>query len=499
MSKEILLVAETVCNEKGVPKDVIFKAIEEAIQVATRKRYAREVEVRVAIDRKTGDYETFRQWHVIADDADMENAESQIYLEDAHEQDASLAVGDVIEESIESVAFGRISAQSAKQIIIQKVREAERVQVAQAYQEKIGKLVSGLVKKVTRDYVIVDLGANAEGFILKEEMLPNDKVRMGDRIRSYLYKVDLESKGPQIYLSRTHKGMLIELFRIEVPEIGEEVIQIKAAARDPGLRAKIAVKTNDGRIDPVGACVGMRGSRVQTVSNELGGERVDIILWDENPVKLVINAMAPAEVASIMVDEDTHSMDIAVAEKQLSQAIGRNGQNVNLASQLSGWTLNVMSEQQAAQKSDAEAESFSQLFMNELNVDEEIAAILVEEGFSTIEEIAYLSTEELDTVEGVDAEYMGALKRKAKDLLLIKAIAKEEALSQHPTKDLLEMEGMDSATAHALAQQGIVSREDLAEQSIDELLEIDGFDEKRAATLIMTARKIWFEDENSNA
>ena len=495
MSKEILLVAETVCNEKGVPKEVIFKAIEEALEVASKKRSGRDINVRVAIDRKTGDYETFRQWHVVADDAEIENPEAEIYLEDALEQNDSLVVGDLIEEPIESVAFGRISAQSAKQIIIQKVREAERAQVAQAYQEKIGKLISGLVKKVTRDYVIMDLGANAEGFILKEEMLPSDKVRMGDRIRAYLYKVDPENRGPQIYLSRTHKGMLVELFRIEVPEIGEEVIQIKAAARDPGLRAKIAVKTNDGRIDPVGACVGMRGSRVQTVSNELGGERVDIILWDENPVKLVINAMAPAEVASIMVDEDTHSMDIAVAEKQLAQAIGRNGQNINLASQLSGWTLNVMSEEQAAQKSDAEAESFVKLFVNELKVDEETAVILVEEGFSTIEEIAYLSTEELDSVEGIDAEYIGVLKNKAKDWLLIKAIAKEEALSRHPEKDLLEMEGMDFETAHALAKKGIVSREDLAEQSIDELLEIEGFDEKRAATLIMTARKIWFEDE----
>ena len=499
MNKEILLVAETVSNEKGVAKEVIFKAIESALEVATKKKAAKEIEVRVSIDRRTGDSESFRQWIVMADDDEIENPDAQISLKEARDTDASLQPGDVVEEPIESVGFGRISAQVAKHTIIQKVREAERAQVAAEYQDKIGTLQSGVVRKTTRDYVIIDLGRNAEGFIPRSEMLPGEKPRIGDRIRAYLSEVTPDGKGPQIFLSRKHKGMLIELFRIEVPEVGEEVIEIKAAARDPGSRAKIAVKTNDGRIDPVGACVGMRGSRVQTVSGELNGERVDIILWDESPVQLVINAMAPAEVAAIEVDEDRHSMDIAVEENQLSQAIGRNGQNINLASQLTGWTLNVMSVEDADKKNDVETEGFVQHFVSELEVEKAIAVALVEEGFSSVEELAYMSSEDLQDVEALDQETICALRDKAKDLLLTKAIAKEEQLvSARPATDLLTLETMDDDLARQLASHGVITREDLAEQAIDDLLEIVDIDEARAGELIMIARKIWFEEDSND-
>lgn len=495
MNKEILLVAETVSNEKGVPQKVIFEAIENALEVATKKKSTQEIEVRVAIDTKTGDYETFRQWVVLESEEDVENPDAEMTLAQVAEEYPEAEVGDIIEEKIESVGFGRISAQIAKHIIIQKVREAERMQVANQYRERLGQLINGVVKKLTRDYIILDLSGNAEGFIPREQMLPREMVRVGERIRAYLYEVSDDPKGPQIFLSRTHKGMLIELFRIEVPEIGEDVIQIKAAARDPGARSKIAVKTNDGRIDPRGACIGMRGSRVQAVSGELGGERIDVVVWDENPVQLVINAMEPAEVASIVVNEDTHSMDLAIKESQLSQAIGKGGQNVNLASQLSGWTLNIMSEEQALEKHDAEDEKLINAFMTQLGLTKDIAQTLVEEGFSTVEEIAYIPVEELLEIESVDEETLTSIRDKAKDYMLMQAIAKEEAMGNHePAEDLLAMEGMTKEMAFRLASHGFVTREDLAEQAIDDLMEIDGMDETTAGTLIMTARKIWFEE-----
>ncbi len=495
MNKEILLVAETVSNEKGVPQKVIFEAIENALEVATKKKSTEEIEVRVAIDTKTGDHETFRQWTVVASDDDLENPDAEMTLEQVAEEYPEAEVGDIIEEKIESEGFGRISAQIAKHIIIQKVREAERMQVANQYRERLGQLINGVVKKLTRDYIILDLGSNAEGFILREHMLPREMVRVGERIRAYLYEVSDDPKGPQIFLSRTHKGMLIELFRIEVPEIGEDVIQIKAAARDPGARSKIAVKTNDGRIDPRGACIGMRGSRVQAVSGELGGERIDVVMWDENPVQLVINAMEPAEVASIVVNEDTHSMDLAIKESQLSQAIGKGGQNVNLASQLSGWTLNIMSEEQALEKHDAEDEKLINAFMTQLRLTKEVAQTLVDEGFTTAEEIAYIPMEELLEIDSLDEEVLTGIREKAKDYMLMQAIAKEEARGNtEPAEDLLTMEGMTKEMAFRLASQGFVTREDLAEQAIDDLMEIDGMDEATAGTLIMTARKIWFEE-----
>lgn len=496
MNKDILLVAETVSNEKGVPKSVIFEAIESALEVATKKKSAREIDVRVDIDRTTGGYETFRRWTVVDEEFEIEFPDIEIRLNEALHKKSDAVVGDIIEEEIDSVSFGRISAQIAKHIIIQKVREAERAQTAEEYSEKIGELISGVVKRLTREAIILDLGNNAEGAISRDQLLPREAVRVGDRIRAYLYAVDTEGKGPQILLSRTNKGMLVELFTIEVPEIGEEVIEIKAAARDPGVRSKIAVKTNDGRIDPIGACVGMRGSRVQTVSGELGGERVDIVLWDDNPVQLVINAMAPAEVVSIDVDEDSNSMDIAVDESQLSQAIGRGGQNVNLASELTGWTLNVMTEEQLSEKSDAEAVKLMKELMAELETDEDTAAALVEEGFTTVEEIAYVPVEELEEINGFDEEKVKTLRKKAKDLALTKAIAKEEEIEkQQPAEDLLTMEGMDDELAHKLAKSKIITMEDLAEQAVDELMDIEGMTEARAAELIMTARKPWFEEE----
>lgn len=499
MNKEILLVAEAVSNEKGVDSEVIFEAIEAALEMATKKRAGEDIDVKVTINRKTGDYTTARRWLVVENDSDEFEGLIQILLVKARERNPQVEVGGYIEEPMESVEFGRIAAQKAKQVIVQKVLEAERAQVVQAYKERIGQLVTGVVKRVTREFILLDLGNNAEAVLMRTEMIPHEAVRVNDRVRAYLYEVRSDLKGPQMVLSRTRPEMLVELFKIEVPEIGEELIEIKAAARDPGSRAKIAVKTNDGRIDPIGACVGMRGARVQAVSSELGGERVDIVLWDNNPAQLVINAMAPAEVASIVVDEDSHTMDIAVKEEQLAQAIGRNGQNVKLASDLTGWKLNVMSEGQAKAKSDKEAENIVQFFTEKLGVDEDIAQVLAEEGFTSLEEIAYIPLQEMLDIEGFDKELVEALRERAKAALLTKAIAEEQELEgAEPAQDLLEMEGMNRHLAYVLANHGIITREDLAEQSVDDLLEIEGLeiDEQNAADLIMIARKPWFEDDN---
>jgi N utilization substance protein A len=420
----------------------------------------------------------------------------QILLEEARQRDPDIQVGDSIEEPMESVDFGRIGAQTAKQVIVQKVREAERAQVVEAYKDRIGELITGIVKRVERGNVYLDLGGNAEAIIYREEMIPREAVRPGDRLRGYLQDVRSEPRGPQLFVSRVAAEFLIELFKLEVPEVGQGLIEILGAARDPGLRAKIAVLSNDPRIDPIGACVGMRGSRVQTVSTELAGERVDIILWNENPAQFVINAMSPAEVISIVVDEDKSSMDVAVSTDQLSQAIGRGGQNVRLASQLTGWELNVMDEQQAAVKSEEEAQVLQKLFMDDLDVDEEVAAILVQEGFSTVEEIAYVPNSELLQIEEFEEDIVEELRGRARDVLLTRAIANEEGVGgSQPARDLLGMEGMDNDLAFTLAAAGIVTMEDLAEQAIDDLMDIEGMDEERAGTLIMTARAPWFADE----
>jgi N utilization substance protein A len=492
MSREIKLVVDSIANEKGVDKSVIFEAIEQALATVAAKRYDEDVDVRVAIDPETGDYDTFRFWTVLPDDADIEEPGKQIPLSKAKEIDEELEIGDVVEEQVDSPEFGRIAVQQAKQVITQKVREAERTKVADQFAERIGEILTGVVKKVARDHILLDLGENAEGILLKEEMIPREAVRVNDRLRAYLYEVNRERRGPLLLLSRTRPEMLMELFRIEVPEIAEEVIDIKAAARDPGSRAKIAVKTNDGRIDPQGACIGMRGSRVQAVSSELNGERVDVILWDDNPAQLVINAMAPAEIASIVVDEESHSMDLAVNEDQLSQAIGRNGQNVRLASELTGWTLNVMSESDAQTKSSDEGEVTKKLFMENLDVDEDLANILIAEGFSTLEEVAYVPAEEMEEIEEFDEDIVKELQERARDVLLTKELANEGLGDIKPEDDLLEMEGMDRELAYRLAKHGILCREDLAEKAVDDVLEIEGMNEKLAAKLIMKAREPWF-------
>jgi len=502
MNKEILMVVDVVCNEKGVAKDIIFEAIEAALASATKKRNREDIESRVSIDRETGDYDTFRCWEVVNDEPEsLEFPTRQVRLSDAQEKNKDIEIGQFIEEPMPSVEFGRIAAQAAKQVIVQKVREAERAQVIDAYQDRVGEMVSGVVKRSERTGIIMDLGNNAEAFIPREDLIPREAVRPGDRIRAYLKEVKPEvTRGPQLFLSRTAPELLIELFKIEVPEINEGMIDIINGARDPGARAKIAVKANDPRIDPIGACVGMRGSRVQAVSNELGGERVDIILWDDNPAQFVINAMAPAEVASIMVDEDAHTMDVAVAEENLSQAIGRGGQNVKLASELTDWTLNVMSVEQADEKSEAEAETLQAMFMEDLDVDEEVAIILVQEGFSSIEEVAYVPEKEMLSIEEFDDDLVNELRGRAKDIMLTRAIASEEKLGdEKPADDLLTMDGMNEALAYELASNGVICMEDLAEQSVDELMDITGLEKERAGELIMTARIPWFESEESNS
>jgi transcription termination/antitermination protein NusA len=501
MNKEILMVVDAVSNEKGVDKEIIFEALEAALASATRKRHGEGIDVRVAINRKTGDYDTWRRWKVFADDStELESPDRELRLEDALDISKEGEVGGFVEVPMESVAFGRIAAQTAKQVIVQKVREAERAQVVDEYKGRVGTLVSGIVKRVDRNGVFVDLGSNAEGFIARDQMIPREPIRSQDRIKAFLQDVRSEQRGPQLFLTRTAPEFLIELFKLEVPEVGQGLIQILGAARDPGVRAKIAVKSNDSRIDPVGACVGMRGSRVQAVSNEIAGERVDIIPFDDNPAQFVINAMAPAEVVSIVVDEDSHSMDIAVTEEKLSQAIGRGGQNIRLASELTGWELNVMTEQAAEEKSEGESRALVEQFKQQLDVDEDVAQILVQEGFSTIEEIAYVPTSELSGIEEFDEEIVKELRNRARDVLLTQAIANEEEIDgSEPAEDLLQVDGMDEGLALQLASRGIVTREDLAEQAIDDLLEIEGVDAERAGALIMAARKHWFESTGQQA
>ena len=586
MSKEILNVVEVVSVEKGVAKEIIFEAIEAALASATRKRHREELDVRVSIDRETGDYETFRRWEIVddaavvftqeeadaaiekllaeaaacadggdasagadatagadpdphaPDDADpaevadvaagapgeaaattdtpgdtgpaadadepigprVFDPDRQILYSEASVRLPELGIGDFIEEPIESVAFGRIAAQTAKQVIVQKVREAERAQVVEAYQHRIGEMVTGVVKRLERGSIILDLGGNAEAVVTRDEVIPREIVRPGDRLRGYLRDVRPETRGPQLFVSRTAPELMVRLFTLEVPEISEGLIEIMGCARDPGSRAKIGVRSNVSRIDPVGACVGMRGSRVQAVSNELAGERVDIIPWDENPAQYVINAMSPAEVVSIVVDEESRSMDVAVHEEQLSQAIGRGGQNVRLAGQLAQWQINVMTEQQADEKSEVEAGKYLSLFMNQLDVDEEIALILLQEGFTSIEEVAYVPEDEMLAIEEFDEEICRELQSRARDVLLIREIASEEGVSSgSPAEDLLLLDGMDTELAYGLAAKGVTTREDLADLSVDDFTEIVEIDPERAGTLIMTARAIWFEQEEAES
>lgn len=493
MSKELLLVAEALSNEKGVPKEVVLEAIQAALESATRKLSGMEQGIRVSLSPKTGEYETFRYWDVVADD-ELEFPDRQLTLEDAQKRMPNIQLGERIEEHVPSIEFGRIAAQTARQVMVQKVREAERRLVVDQYRSKLGQLIYGTVKKVTRDSIIIDLGSKAEGIMLRSETLPQEMFRTNDRVRAYLYEIAELPRGPQLMVSRTNTQMLVELFRIEVPEIGENIIEIKAAAREPGSRAKIAVKTNDGRIDPIGACVGMRGARVQAVSTELGGERVDIVLWDDNPAQFVINAMAPADITSIVVDEDTRTMDLAVQSLQLAQAIGRNGQNVRLASQLTGWTLNVMTVEDFEGKNREESQKTRNLFMANLAIDEELAQLLVVHGFSSIEEVAYVPKEELLSIAEFDEEIVDELRQRANDILLTQALSTQQAHDE----SLMSMGGMTPELLNALKDLGVTTVDELAEQSIDELLPISGMTEEKAGALIMNARASWFTDTNSS-
>ena len=497
MSKEILMVVDAVSNEKGVEKDIIFEAIEAALASATRRKQGEDIEVRVKIDRETGEYDTFRRWLVFADDStELETPDRELRMIDAVDVDKDAEPGGYVEVPLPSVEFGRIAAQTAKQVIVQKVREAEREQVVEEYQGREGELLSGLVKRVDRNGVYIDLGGNAEGFVSRDQMVPREPVRPQDRIKALLIEVRSEPRGPQLFMTRTSSQFLVALFKIEVPEVGQGLIEIHGAARDPGLRAKIAVESHDSRIDAVGACVGMRGSRVQAVSNELAGERVDIILWNENSAQFVVNAMSPAEVVSIVVDEEKHSMDIAVEEDKLSQAIGRGGQNIRLASELSGWELNVMTAQDAEEKSEVEMRGLIELFSKQLDVDEEVALILVQEGFSTIEEVAYVPASELVAIEEFEEDIVEELRSRARDVLLTQAIVQEEKIDEvEPAEDLLSLEGMEKRLAYLLASKGVVTREDLAELATDDLLELNEMDAEIAGALIMKARAHWFEEE----
>jgi len=500
-NKDILLVVDVFSNEKDIEKEIIFQAIESALESATLARYEFPIKARVVIDRITGGYTTYRRWQVVEESEEfaggIEFPTTQISLQVAQIDEPECEIEDFVEDEIESVEFGRISAQAAKQVIIHKVREAERKKVADAYIDKVGELVTGVIKRIEKGSAYIDLGGNADAFIPKEHMIPRETVRVGDRIRGYLKEVRTETRGPQLFVSRTAPELLLALFRLEVPEVGEGIIDVLGAARDPGSRAKVAVKSNDLRIDPVGACVGMRGSRVQTISNELNGERIDVILWNGNEAQFVINAMAPAEIESIVVDEDKHTMDVAVSSDSLSQAIGRGGQNVRLATELTGWELNVRDADEVNKDTEEELGKLVQEFVEQLNVDQDIATVLVEVGFNSVEEIAYVPSSEMLEIEGFDEELVETLRSRAKDKLLINAIASEEEIeTAEPADDLVNMEGMNKELAFELASKGIITMEDLAEQAVDDLLEFSDIDENIAAKLIMKAREPWFANDN---
>jgi len=500
MTNEILLMADVLSREKSVDKDVIFEAIEAALATATRKRHREDIDARVSIHRDTGDYDAFRRWEVVDDDEELEFPMRQIRLTQARIDQPDLEIGEFIEQPLEPVEFGRIAAQAAKQVIMQKVREAERERVVAEYSPRMGEMISGVVKRVERGDAVVDIGG-AEATLPKSAMIPREGLRPGDRIRAILRDVRPAARGPQLFLDRVTAELLLKLFRLEVPEAGEGIIEILSAARDPGLRAKIAVKSNDSKVDPVGACVGIRGSRVQSVSNEIAGERVDIIKWSEDPAQFVINALAPAEVESIVVDEEKRSMDVVVDERQLSQAIGRGGQNVRLASELTGWEINILTDQEAVEKVENESVEVRKMLMEQLDVDEDIAVILVQEGFTSLDEVAYVPRQEMVDIEEFDEDLVDELRRRAEDALVTRAIVEEEILKNaEPEADLLEMDGMDEHTARLLASKDVKSMEDLADCAVDEVLEIiPSMERTRAEELIMTARAPWFAEEEAKA
>src|SRR3954464_6587410 len=496
MSRELLMLVDALAREKNVEKDIVFSALELALASATKKRFKDDVDVRVEVDRETGDYKSFRRWQIVVDE-EHENPSQQIALTDAVEQKLDKKLGEYVEEPLEPVEFGRIGAQTAKQVILQKIRDAEREQILNNFLEREEFIVTGAIKRMERGNAIIESG-RIEAALPKDQMIPKETHRIGDRVRAYLLKVDRNNRGPQLILSRTVPEFLIKLFELEVPEIEEGLLEIKAAARDPGSRAKIAVKSNDQRIDPIGTCVGMRGSRVQAVTAELAGERVDIILWSPEPAQFVINALAPADVTSIVVDEERHSMDVVVDEDQLALAIGKGGQNVRLASELTGWHLNIMTTEEREQKAEQESTVVRSLFMEKLDVDEEVADILVAEGFTSLDEVAYVPINEMLEIEAFDEETVNELRRRARNALLTEAIKSEETV-EHAAEDLLGMEGMDNQTARVLASKGVTTMDALADLATDELTEMTGMDEERANKLIMTAREPWFKDTAAQA
>jgi transcription termination/antitermination protein NusA len=491
MTKEILLLVDALSREKNVPKDTVFLALELALASATKKRFKDEVDIRVEIDRESGEYRAFRRWTVVPDE-DHEEPSHQIAITDAVAENPEAQLGDVIEESVDHADFGRIGAQAAKQVILQKIRDAEREQILNDFLERGESLVTGTVKRAERGNLIVESG-RVEALLPRDQLIAKENLRVGDRVRAYIDKIDRQARGPQLILSRIAPEFLVKLFELEVPEIEEGLLEIKAAARDPGLRAKIAVKSNDPRIDPVGTCVGMRGSRVQAVTQELAGERVDIILWSPDPAQFVINALAPADVSSIVVDEEKHSMDVVVDEDQQAIAIGKGGQNVKLASQLTGWQLNIMTTQERSEKSQVETASTRVLFMERLDVDEEVADILVQEGFTSLDEVAYVPINEMLEIDAFDEETVNELRRRARNALLSEAIKSEETV-EHAAGDLLSIEGMDNQTARLLASKGITTMDALADLATEELTELTGMESERASQLIMTARAPWFKD-----
>lgn len=491
MSREILLLVDALAHEKNVDKEVVFSALEYALASATKKRFAEDADVRVSIDRDTGEYESFRRWTLLTDDQALENPGAQMYADDERAEGKDVSAENTFEDPLESVEFGRIGAQAAKQVILQKVREAEREQILDDFLARNEHMVTGAIKRMEKGNAVIEVG-RIEALLPREQMIPKENLRVGDRVRAYLSRIERSGRGPQLILSRIAPEFLTRLFELEVPEIEDGLLEIRGAARDPGLRSKIAVKANDQRLDPVGTCVGMRGSRVQAVTGELAGERVDIVLWSMEPAQFVINAMAPAEVSSIVVDEDAHSMDVVVDEEQLAQAIGRNGQNVRLASELTGWTLNILTIDEAAKKNEEEYVKTRRLFIEKLDVDEEVADILVQEGFGTLEEIAYVPMAEMAEIEAFDEDTINELRKRARAALLTDAIAKEEK-AEEPAADLLGMEGMDEETAHLLASKGVSTMDDLADLAVDDLVDLTKMDAERAKTLIMTARAPWFE------
>ena len=489
MSREVLLLVDALAREKNVEKDIVFIALELALASATKKRFHEDADVRVSIDPQTGDYQSLRRWQVVADDA-VEEPARQIALSEALQRDPEIKLEEYIEEVLEPLEFGRIGAQAAKQVIFQKIRDAEREQILTDFLERKEYMVTGTIKRMERGNAIIESG-RVEAALPRDQMIPKENLRVGDRVRAYLYKIDRTARGPQLILSRIAPEFLIKLFELEVPEIEEGLLEIKVAARDPGSRAKIAVKSHDQRVDPIGTCVGMRGSRVQAVTGELAGERVDIILWSDDPATFVINALAPAEISSILVDEEKHSMDIVVDEDNLAQAIGRGGQNVRLASELTGWELNIMTMEESQAKNEEEFSVVRQLFMEKLDVDEEVADILVQEGFTTLEEVAYVPLTEMLEIESFDEQTVNELRTRARNALLTEAIVSEEKV-EHIAEDLLSLEGMDSQTARELAARGVNTQEDLADLAVDDLVEMVEMDVERAKQLIMAARAPWF-------